>query len=250
MKLEIKGISGHFIIWPPYSDGNVRMELHTDDGGMAAADFTPEHLAALWAGIQFKIEQQCSFPACPCEPGEQCACVVGSVRTYHPGACDHCGQCHSSEDCPPAGAQADPPIMTQNKHLSDKPEVIEGCGCAICRMHRFTEKTVQELSAPTVIKDFPGQKVEQQLRQTGALPGEICYTAMDSNILLEALADDASKWAAAFVQHARKVFERGDNPLDEAWLMSWFANAIEHSSDVRRRRSEPSTRPILSRNLQ
>lgn len=106
------------------------------------------------------------------------------------------------------------------------------------------------MSEPTIIKSFPGQQVEQELRETGALPNEICYTAMSAGNLLEALADDASRWATAFVQHARLVRDRGDNILDEAWLTTWFANAIEHSSDVRRWRSEPPTRPALSRNLQ
>ena len=94
---------------------------------------------------------------------------------------------------------------------------------------------------PTIITDFPGQAVEKQLRETGALPNEVCYADMDSSTLLEALADDAAKWASAFNQHARKIGYQG---MDEGWLISWFANAIEHSADVRRWRSQPPTTPV------
>lgn len=67
---------------------------------------------------------------------------------------------------------------------------------------------------------------------------KIDYVAMQSGDLLKALGDDASKWAGAFVQYARRVRDRGDDILDEDWLTTWFANAIEHSSDVRRWRRE------------
>lgn len=58
------------------------------------------------------------------------------------------------------------------------------------------------------------------------------YTAMTSGKMLSALGDDASKWAAAFCQHAKKL----GHDIDEGWMIGWFANAIEHSSDVRRRK--------------
>ena len=61
------------------------------------------------------------------------------------------------------------------------------------------------------------------------------YTAMDSADLLKAMGDDAEKWAAAFCQIAAKL---GHTGIDEGWMISWFANAIEHSSDVRRWRRE------------
>lgn len=77
----------------------------------------------------------------------------------------------------------------------------------------------------------------------------IDYTKLDESNLLRALSDDASVWTKAFVQHAKKVEARGEDPLDEGWLITWFANAIEHSSDVRRWRSEPQTRPVLSHTL-
>lgn len=80
-------------------------------------------------------------------------------------------------------------------------------------------------------------------------PSGFDYTALDSCELLKVLADDARQWAAAFVQHAKKVEARGEDPLDEGWLTTWFANAIEHSSDVRRGRSEPQTRPVLTHTL-
>lgn len=42
--------------------------------------------------------------------------------------------------------------------------------------------------------------------------------------------DDAAKWAAAFRRQALKL---GYSDMDEGWLIGWFANAIEHSHDVR-----------------
>lgn len=71
---------------------------------------------------------------------------------------------------------------------------------------------------------------------------KVDYVGMQSGDLLKALGDDASRWAEAFVQHARRIRDRGDNILDEGWLTTWFANAIEHSSDVRRWRREAAER--------
>ena len=56
------------------------------------------------------------------------------------------------------------------------------------------------------------------------------YTEMDGPALLNALGDDAAKWAAAFRQKAIKL---GYSDMDEGWLIAWFANAIENSQDVR-----------------
>lgn len=61
------------------------------------------------------------------------------------------------------------------------------------------------------------------------------YTTLDGPKLLEALADDASKWAAAFNQTAVKL---GYAEMDEGWLIGWFANAIEGAHDHRQRRAE------------
>lgn len=55
--------------------------------------------------------------------------------------------------------------------------------------------------------------------------------------LLDRLADDASKWAAEFRKTATSL---GYSDMDEGWLITWFANAIEHSSDVRRLTSPPA----------
>ncbi len=86
------------------------------------------------------------------------------------------------------------------------------------------------MAEPTKIKDFPGQAVEAHLKETGALPNELQYTAMASHQILETCGTDAARWATAFCQHARKL---GYSPMDEAWVTGWFANAIEHSTDLR-----------------
>ena len=57
------------------------------------------------------------------------------------------------------------------------------------------------------------------------------YTAMQPGEMLDAVRDDASKWAAAFCQTARKL----GYTIDEGWMIGWFANAIEHSHAVRTR---------------
>ena len=61
------------------------------------------------------------------------------------------------------------------------------------------------------------------------------YTAMDAPTMLQAVGDDAAKWAAAFCQTARML---GYNIIDEGWMIAWFANAIEYSAAVRMWRSE------------
>jgi len=58
----------------------------------------------------------------------------------------------------------------------------------------------------------------------------IDYTTMTGPEMLHACRDDAAKWAAAFCQHAKKL---GHENIDEGWMIGWFANAIEHSHDVR-----------------
>lgn len=51
------------------------------------------------------------------------------------------------------------------------------------------------------------------------------YAQMSPGDMLTALGDDAEKWADAFCEL---------NPgADRENMVGWFANAIEHSSDVR-----------------
>jgi hypothetical protein len=52
---------------------------------------------------------------------------------------------------------------------------------------------------------------------------KIDYAVFGEAELLSILGDDASKWAAAFCQAAAKLGHR----LDEQWMTTWFANAIE-----------------------
>ena len=60
------------------------------------------------------------------------------------------------------------------------------------------------------------------------------YTLLKASELYMALGDDACKWATAFCQFFKK-----NNPavtIDRGFVHGWFANAIEHSTDVRRRK--------------
>lgn len=52
--------------------------------------------------------------------------------------------------------------------------------------------------------------------------------------LLARLGDDAAKWASEFRATAVRL---GYSDMDEGWLTVWFANAIEHSTDVRKSKS-------------
>jgi hypothetical protein len=77
------------------------------------------------------------------------------------------------------------------------------------------------------------------------------YTKLDGHFLLSALGDDASKWATAFIQHAERLLDTTtpdpfDLLRDHNWLTGWFANAIEHSSDVRRWKQNESSACIHS----
>jgi hypothetical protein len=68
----------------------------------------------------------------------------------------------------------------------------------------------------------------------GPMPAEEPdYTAMSDADLLNVLGDDAYKWAAAFCQAKAKW---GWKDIDIDLMVTWFANAIEGSYDVRERR--------------
>jgi hypothetical protein len=54
------------------------------------------------------------------------------------------------------------------------------------------------------------------------------YAAMEAGEFLSALGDDAQKWAEAFCEQYPD--------MDREIMFGWFANAIEHSGDVRRGR--------------
>jgi len=54
------------------------------------------------------------------------------------------------------------------------------------------------------------------------------YSKFTAPELLEALGDNAQKWAQAFMQLS------AGKEIDEGLMIGWFANAIEHSSDIRK----------------
>lgn len=56
-----------------------------------------------------------------------------------------------------------------------------------------------------------------------------------SNEDVDSWTDDAQKWAKAFNETAVKL---GYSEMDEGWLIGWFANAIERSYELRRRKVE------------
>lgn len=66
---------------------------------------------------------------------------------------------------------------------------------------------------------------------------EIDYTNLKDPEFLIAVGVDASKWATAFSQMAKK---HGIN-IDEGWMVSWFANAMMAMHDHMR----PDLAPII-----
>lgn len=52
--------------------------------------------------------------------------------------------------------------------------------------------------------------------------------------LLDGYGDDAARWAEAFCNVAKKI---GVENLPQDWVHGWFANAIEHSTMIRRERA-------------
>ena len=58
------------------------------------------------------------------------------------------------------------------------------------------------------------------------------YVEMTGPELLDALGADAMKWAEAFCQIKKARGWRIED-IDEGLMVAWFANAIEHSHNVR-----------------
>ena len=73
------------------------------------------------------------------------------------------------------------------------------------------------------------------------------YTKLSGGALLEAVGDDAYKWAEAFCQIKAKNGWTIDD-IDHGLMLAWFANAIVHAQDVARWRKERAeNNPILDR---
>ena len=53
------------------------------------------------------------------------------------------------------------------------------------------------------------------------------YTQLGGPELLQECGDSADRWATAMCQHHPEM------KVDQHILMAWFANAIEHSHDIR-----------------
>lgn len=87
-------------------------------------------------------------------------------------------------------------------------------------------------------------KEDQQPRTTRE---ELDFTTMSGVDLLDYCRDDASKWAEAFCQIKQRQGWSADD-IDEGLMVGWFANAIEHSSDVRRlaSRQEASVEELVA----
>jgi hypothetical protein len=94
--------------------------------------------------------------------------------------------------------------------LQQRPEAVDGLGVDDPALDPAALATFRPWTYP--VPDY-----------VGLLPGD----------LLSELGDDASKWAAAFIQIADKI---GRDQIDRSLMLAWFASAIEHSTTVRRNR--------------
>ena len=74
----------------------------------------------------------------------------------------------------------------------------------------------------------------------------IDYARMPEHKMLDAMSDDAARWATAFCQIAKR--SQGLD-IDEGWMIGWFANAIEHSTMVRQARARPRIQPVVATSL-
>jgi hypothetical protein len=54
----------------------------------------------------------------------------------------------------------------------------------------------------------------------------------DGPAVLHYCGDNAQRWAEVFCRTAKSL---GHGDIDEGWMIGWFANAIEHSHDIRKR---------------
>ena len=87
---------------------------------------------------------------------------------------------------------------------------------------------------------FPDKKPYYRATEGGAPTGPSeSVIEGDPSELLKYCGDDAVKWARQFNATAVKL---GYSCMDEGWLAGWFANAIEHSGDVRRRAKEAAAK--------
>lgn len=68
------------------------------------------------------------------------------------------------------------------------------------------------------------------------------YTAMSGPEMLNAVRDDAMRWAEAFCQMKKKWNWRLED-IDEGLMVGWFANAIEHS-DMTRQKARNEIPPV------
>ena len=61
-----------------------------------------------------------------------------------------------------------------------------------------------------------------------------------TNTAVATFLSDTSEGKKLRTDLRNKLTNLGYSDMDEGWLIGWFANAIEHSSDVRRWRAEKS----------
>jgi hypothetical protein len=74
-----------------------------------------------------------------------------------------------------------------------------------------------------------------QVQNSDNLSGMIINNIRDNEEtpceMLNRVGDDGMKWAIEFCKTAKQL---GYGDIDINWVFVWFANAIEHSNDVRR----------------
>lgn len=139
---------------------------------------------------------------------------------------------------PEVAPRCEPPTrMHSLERTSAKGQPFVGT-CTLCGTRGLTVKAMSEECENVRGLSQSEALVEAISKSAGESPGEPNYVAMDAPTMLSTVADDAHKWATAFMQ----ITARYDHPIDHGDMIGWFANAIEYSSDVRRWRAEKTFR--------
>lgn len=94
------------------------------------------------------------------------------------------------------------------------------------RPHSQIEEVLAKRLAPEQA-DLLAREVAEEL---GFVPDASMPEESVADIYVRCL-DSGAKWAAAFARTAKRI---GAGAVDEDWLMSWFANAIEQATDYRK----------------
>jgi uncharacterized protein YodC (DUF2158 family) len=89
---------------------------------------------------------------------------------------------------------------------------------------------IEEILAKRLAPEQASLLAREVAEELGFVPDASLPEESAADIYARCL-DSGAKWAAAFARTAKRI---GAGTVDEDWLMSWFANAIEQATDYRK----------------